>query len=125
MNEKRNLIIHFALECLFIILFSLMMAAHFERFVPVVCLSFALAQRLTSPKQPGPKKRDRELATAEVIAVFTIAISAFYILIFTKMATLLFSTNFIIPAGIIALAIRLLYFSKDLAALPSPRPASN
>ena len=126
MSEKRKLILHFGLDCLLIVLYFLTMATHISQELgPVVCLCFVFCHKLFSPKKPEPKKRERELTTAEVIAVFAIVISAFYILYFTKAFSLIFSTSFIIPMGIIVLAIRLLYFSKNLAALQTSKPASN
>jgi hypothetical protein len=88
-----------------------------------------MSKKLFPAKNPNPKKRERELTTAEVIAVFSIVISAFYILVFTKAGSLvgsqLHNITFIIPMGIIVVAIRLLYFSKELAAVQASKPASN
>lgn len=142
MNKKRKLILHFALDCLFIVLYLLTMVMHLVEFGSLVCLCFALTLATNyfhSRKRIGyilwsywswsrfrsARQRERELTTAEVIAVFAIAISGFYILVFTKVASLLHSIAFIIPMGIIVLAIRLLYFSKELVALQTPKPASN
>jgi len=122
-NGKRKLILDFALECFFIVLFCLTMVVHSEALGLLFCLCAVLSQKLFSPNKPNPKKRDRELTTAEVITVFAIAISGFYILI--KAANLIFSTAFIIPIGIIIIAIRSLYFSKAWAASQTSKPASN
>jgi hypothetical protein len=77
------------------------------------------------PKKPNSNKRVRYLTTAEVIAVFAILISVICILVFTKAPSLIYSTAFIIPMGVIIIAVRLLYFSKELAALQTSKPASN
>jgi hypothetical protein len=129
-NKKQKLILHFVLDCFFIILMCLTWAARFLAPYIYGCLgiyflSFAVYSRLFFPAKPHTKKRERELTTAEVIAVFAIAISGFYILVFTKVASLLHSIAFIIPMGIIFIAIRLIYFSKELAALQTSRSASN
>jgi len=120
MNEKQKLKLKFALDCFFIILLCLGCAIT----SPAAMLMFALcsvlsaiSQKLFFPKKPNHKKSGRELTTAEVIAVFTIAFSTLYILIFTEVGRLLHNIALIIPIGIIALAVRLLYFSKELAAL--------
>ena len=99
-------------------------------FIIIFCSSLiSIYQKLSPPKNPSPKKRERELTMAEVIAVFAITISAIYILAFTKagslVGSLLHNITFIIPMGIIAVAIRLLYFSKELAVLQTSRSASN
>ena len=125
MSEKRKLILDFALDCLFIVLFCLAMVVH-SGFIFYFCFFVsAIYSNLKRffQKKSKPKKRERELTTAEVIAVFAIAISGFYILI--KAAKLIFSTSGIIPIGIIVLSIRVLYLSKELAALQTSKPASN
>jgi hypothetical protein len=124
-NEKRKLIFDFALECFFIVLFCSTMIAHFGFFIIVgVCMAYSISTRFFT-KKPKPKKRERELATTEAIAWFAIGFSAICIFGFAVSKGLLNSIAFIIPMGIILLAIRLLYFSKELAALQTSKPASN
>jgi hypothetical protein len=132
MSEKQKLILKFALDCLIIVLMCLSWVMRFPDglFIVILCSSLiSISQKLFFPKKLNPKKRERELTTAEVIAVFSITISAIYILAFTKagnlVGNLLHNINFLIPMGIIAVAIRLLYFSKELAALQTSKPASS
>jgi hypothetical protein len=103
---------------------------HAAAFIIIFCSSLnSISQKLFLPKKTNPKKRGRELRTAEVIAVFAITFSVIYILAFTKVGNLvgILSPNitFILSMGIITLAIRLLYFSKELAVLQTSKPASN
>jgi peptidoglycan/LPS O-acetylase OafA/YrhL len=74
-------------------------------------------------KKPKPKRRDRELTTVEATAWFSICISAMFIFVGSK--GLFHHPAFLIPIGIIGVAIRSLYFSKELAALQTSKPASN
>jgi len=131
-NEKQKLIFKFALDCFFVVLLCLVWVAPFHAaiFIIIFCSSLnSVSQKLFLPKKTNPKKRGRELTTAEVIAVFAITFSAIYILAFTNVGNLvgILSHNiaFILPMGIIALAIRSLYFSKELAVLQTSKPASN
>jgi hypothetical protein len=120
MNEKQKLILKFALDCFSIILLCLGCAIPkpATAFIFILCSALnAISQKLFFSKKLNHKKSGRELTTAEVIAVFTIAFSTLYILIFTEVGRLLHNITLIIPIGIIALAVRLLYFSKELAAL--------
>src|ERR1700722_19573284 len=109
MNEKQKLILKFSFDCLFIVLFCLTWVMRFPAalFIIIFCSSLiSISNKLFPPKNPKPKKRERELTTAEVIAVFTITFSAIYILAFTKVGklagSLLHDIAFIIPMGIIA-----------------------
>jgi hypothetical protein len=81
--------------------------------------------KIILPQETQSQKSGRELTTAEVIAVFTIAFSTLYILLFTEVGRLLHNITLIIPIGIIALAVRLLYFSKESAALQTSKLATN
>ena len=120
MKEKQKLILKFALDCFFVILLCLGYAIPLPAAVFLFALYSvlnAISQKLFFPKKLNHKKSGRELTTAEVIAVFTIAFSTLYILFFTEVGRLLHNITLIIPIGIIALAVRLLYFSKELAAL--------
>ncbi len=76
-------------------------------------------------KKHGPKKQWRELTTLETIAWFTIGFSVLWISGFIVFKGLLDNLTFIIPIGIISLAIRSLAFAKDWAARQTSAPASN
>jgi hypothetical protein len=91
----------------------------------IVFWSSAVYSKFFSPKKPKPKRRDRELTTVEAIAWFSICISAMFIFIFVGSKGLFHHPAFLIPIGIIGVAIRSLYFSKELAALQTSKPASN
>jgi len=128
MNEKQKLKLKFALDCFFIILLCLGCAipAPAALYIFALCsVLSAISQKLFFPKKPNHKKSGRELTTAEVIAVFTITFLTLYILIFTEVGRLLHNIAMIIPIGLIALAVRLLYFSKESAALQTSRLAAN
>jgi hypothetical protein len=127
MSEKRNLILDFASECFFIALFCLAMVAHSEFFLILGLFLSAIysSSKRFFQKKLKPKKRERELTTVETIAWFSICISAICILGFFGSKGLLHHPAFIIPMWIIVFSIRLLYFSKELAALQTSKPASN
>jgi hypothetical protein len=125
-NEKQKLIVSFALECLVIVSFFLTMAIHFPMLMASILLwSWLLYSKFFLRKEFKPKKPERELTTVEVIAWFSIGISAICIFGFVIAKGLLNNMVFIIPMWIIISAISLLDFSKKLAALNSSKPASN
>jgi hypothetical protein len=76
-------------------------------------------------EQIRPKKPGRELTTTETIAAFAIGFSALYLGVFIAYKGWLHNMAFTIPMFVIFFAIRLFYFSKELAALQTPKPASN
>jgi hypothetical protein len=126
MNEKRKLILDFALECFVIVLYLLTIVAHFPMFMVSVILCFWLLYRkLFFPQRTQTKKQERELTTVEVIDWFSIGISAICIFGFVMVKGLLNNIAFIIPMWIMILAFSLLAFAKKLAALNTSKSASN
>ena len=89
---------------------------------------YRLIAKIFLPKkneQTRLEKLDRELTTLEAISVFAIGFSALYLVIFIAYKGWLHNTAFAIPIFVIIFTIRLLYFSKELAALQTSKPASN
>ena len=127
MSEKQKLILKFALDCLFIVLWCLAMVVH-SRFLFIFCFLLSMVysdSKRFFQKKSKPKKRERELTPHEVIGWFAIGFSAIYIVSYAAIKRLLMPTAFIIPMWIIVFSIRLLYFSKELATLQTSKPASN
>ena len=99
-----------------------------SRFLFIISLSLSVVYSCLerfSKNKPKYKRHERELTTAEVIAVFAIAVSAICIFTLAPIQVLLNSIVFIIPMGIIVLAIRLLFLSKALAASQTSNPSAN
>jgi hypothetical protein len=129
MNEKRKLILHFGLDCLFIVLMFLTMVTHYFALGIALCgLGSLVISKISlskKNKQTRTEKTDRKLTTPEVIAAFAIGISALYLGFFAIYKGLLNNMAFTIPICVILLAVRLFSFAKDLAASQTPKPASN
>jgi hypothetical protein len=125
-NEKQNLILNFALESLAVFSLFLTIAMHFPiRNGFYFFLVLAVYRKVFVRKEFKSKKFERELTAVEVIAWFSIFISAICIFGFVITKGLLDNLAFIIPMWIIFLALGLLDFAKKLAALNSSEAASN
>jgi hypothetical protein len=123
-NEKRKLILHSAVDCLFIVLFCGAMVAH-TGFIFLLIGLYGVYSKKLFQKKHGPKTQWRELTTLETIAFFAIGFSFLWILGFVVFKGLLSNLTFMIPIGIIGLAIRSLAFAKDWAASQTSAPVSN
>src|SRR5882724_12720577 len=134
MNEKRKLILRFAVDCFYIVACSLTMIAHWVApmligSLVIICFS------LFYPKIFFPNK-DKEirfedlcrLTPAEAIryiSLFLIGVSAICIFFFAEAKGLLNNMAFTIPMWLMLLAMRLHHFGKDWAALQTSRSVSN
>ncbi len=123
MNEKRKLILLFAMDCLCIVSLCGAMVAHTAFIFPLIGLCGVHSKLLQKKREP--KKQGRELTMLETIAWFTIGFSTLWVLGFVVFKGLLGNPTFTIPIGIIALAIRSLAFAKDWAARQTTAPVSN
>jgi hypothetical protein len=124
MNEKRRLILHFILDCLFIVLLGLAMITN-VRFIFILWGLYAVYLRKFLQKKYKAKTKELELTTPETIAWFLIGFSALWIGFFAVYKGLFSNPVVIVPLGIIGLAFRLLAFAKDWATLKTPAPASS
>jgi len=96
-----------------------------NRLFYVPCLLYGVYSRKFLEKKHVPKPPWRELTTLETIAWFAICFSALWIGGFAIYKGLLGDIAFMVPIGIVGLAIRSLAFAKDWVALKTPAPASN
>jgi Na+/H+ antiporter NhaD/arsenite permease-like protein len=101
------------------------MIAHNTRFIFVFCILFWVYSKKFLQKKDEPKTQGRELTTLETIAWFAIGFSALWILLFVAIKGLFGNPAVMLPLGIIGLAIRSLFFAKDLAAYKTPASATN
>ena len=116
--------LHFAVDCLFIVSFCVMMLTHYRLFY-LPLLLYGVYSRKFLQKKHKPKTEWWELTALETIAWFAIAFSALWIGFFAIYKGLLGNPTVMLPIGIIGLAIRSLAFAKEWGALRTSALVSN